>query len=417
MGAQNSSKGYRWVILILFVFGTMVLNFGSLIFASRPMDVEKMYGITQAQLTAVATVSQLPGALFSVVLGNYMDRKGVRKVTAVMLALAAVCMIWRAFAGNFILLFILTFAAGALYLPINVGAPKSIGAWFLPEQMGTAIGIYGAAAGVGTTLAFGIGNLFRSTRNAFIFIAVLYVVMFVLWLILGRENPVPEGMEGKEAPRAPKGAFRKVARSRNMWMVLICGGLAVGAALLLNTYLVAAFIGKGLSPSASSLVATLLNISLVIGGVLSGMLVSKVGRFNIPYFFICILGGALYFIAYLAPIGPQTFVLVILGGLIVSGSIGVNMARIPLLPLTGDFGPECVGTASGMNNTSVGVCAFVLPTIVATCLQNNYTGIFLIFLIFMIICAVVGGILLPELGVRGKLAGQASGAEENAEGR
>ena len=70
-----------------------------------------------------------------------------------------------------------------------------------------------------------------------------------------------------------------------------------------------------------------------------------------------------------------------------------------------------------MNNTSVGVCAFVLPTIVATCLQNNYTGIFLIFLIFMIICAVVGGILLPELGVRGKLAGQASGAKENAEGR
>ena len=79
MGAQNSSKGYRWVILILFVFGTMVLNFGSLIFASRPMDVEKMYGITQAQLTAVATVSQLPGALFSVVLGITWTGKGYEK--------------------------------------------------------------------------------------------------------------------------------------------------------------------------------------------------------------------------------------------------------------------------------------------------------------------------------------------------
>lgn len=403
---NQKTSSYRWVILFLFVFGTAILNFGSLIFASRPADVMEMYGMSQAQLTAVSTVSQLPGALLSVIIGNMLDRKGVRKITAVMLAVAAICMIWRVFAGSYVELFIITLLAGAFFLPISVAAPKCIGAWFPPNEMGLSMGIYGAAAGLGTTLAFGLGNLFPSTKAAFIFIAGGYVLMLVLWVLLGRENPVAAGADGAPAapPAAPKGAVGLVAKSKYMWMVMICGGLSVGAALLLNTYLVNAFVAKGLDPAAASGVATILNVALLIGGVVSGMVVSKLGLYNAPYIFICVVGAALYYLAYMLPISGLTYVLVFVGGIIISGSIGVNMARIPLLTMTGDFGPECVGTAAGMNNTSVGICAFVVPVIVSSVFDNNYTGIFTIFAVFLVICAVVGGILLPELGENGKLA-------------
>ncbi len=401
---MEQKRSYRWVILFIFVFGTAILNFGSLIFASRPVDVMEMYGMNQAQLTAVSTVSQLPGALLSVIIGNLLDRKGVRKVTAVLLALASVCMVWRVFASSYVELFIITLLAGAFFLPISVAAPKCIGAWFPPEEMGISMGIYGAAAGLGTTLAFGLGGLFSSTRGAFIFIAGGYVLMLILWLILGRENPVPEGMPAGAPPAPPKGSVGRVVKSKYMWMVMVCGGLSVGAALLLNTYLVNAFVAKGLAPTAASGVATLLNVALLIGGVVSGIVVSKVGRYNVPYIVICVGGAVLYYLAYILPISALTYVLVFVGGIVISGSIGVNMARIPLLTMTGDFGPECVGTASGMNNTSVGICAFVVPTIVASLLGDNYTGIFTVFLVFLVICAVVGGIILPELGEKGKLA-------------
>ena len=72
---------------------------------------------------------------------------------------------------------------------------------------------------------------------------------------------------------------------------MICGGLSVGAALLLNSYLVNAFLAKGMAPAAASGVATLLNVCLLIGGILSGIVVSKVGRYNLPYIVIC-AGGA-----------------------------------------------------------------------------------------------------------------------------
>ena len=133
-------------------------------------------------------------------------------------------------------------------------------------------------------------------------------------------------------------------------------------------------------------------------------MVSKVGRYNIPYIFICVGGAVLYYLAYMLPIGPLTYVLVAAGGIIVSGSIGVNMARIPLLPMTGEFDPEDVGAAGGMNNTAVGICGFVLPVIVANFVGNNYTMIFTLMAIFLVIIAIVGGVLMPELGEKGKLA-------------
>lgn len=57
---QKSS--YRWAILFILVFGTAMLNFSNLIFASRPTDVMAQFNMTQGQLTAISTVGQLPGA-------------------------------------------------------------------------------------------------------------------------------------------------------------------------------------------------------------------------------------------------------------------------------------------------------------------------------------------------------------------
>lgn len=395
---------YRWMILFILVFGTAMLNFSNLIFASRPTDVMAQFNMTQAQLTAISVVGQLPGAFFSVVVGRMADKKGVRILPGVLLALAAACQIWRCFAADFVSLFIITFLAGALFLPTQVLQGKMLGVWFPREEMGTAMGIYGAAAGLGTTLAFAFGGMFPTIRAAFTLIAVGYVLEAVLWFAIAK---MPAGLGEGPAPEMPKGNMGNVVKSKNMWLLMICGGLSVGAALLLNSYLINAFIAKGLDPSAASGIATLLNVCLLIGSVLSGIVVSKVGRYNIPYIVICVGGAVLYYLAYMLPISPLTYVLVAAGGIIVAGSIGVNMARIPLLPLTGEFGPEDVGVAGGMNNTAVGICAFVLPVLVSTFVGDNYTMIFTLMAIFLVIIAIIGGVVMPELGEKGKLAQRA----------
>ena len=132
-------------------------------------------------------------------------------------------------------------------------------------------------------------------------------------------------------------------------------------------------------------------------------MIGKLGKINIPYAFICIVGGALYLLAYLMPVGPLTYVLVALAGLICSGSVGVSFTRIPLLPLTGDFGEESIGTATGMNQTALGVMSFLVPTVIASIAGSNYTLVFILAFIFLVLCGIVG-LITPELGEKGKLA-------------
>jgi NNP family nitrate/nitrite transporter-like MFS transporter len=391
------------------------MNFSNLIFAARAVDVMGQFNMNQGQLASVATIGSLPGAFLSIILGALLDKKGLKKITGIFFALATLCLVWRVFATSYIQLLVITILGGTFFLPVNMVSPKLIGIWFDREEMGIAMGIYGAAAGVGTTLAFALGNLFPSGRAAFAACAILAAVLTLFWFSLVRE--APPGVDGKTAqapPPPPKGSVAQVAKSLNMWKVMLIAGLSIGAALLINTYLTQALIlERGLNPVNAGFVSTLLNVCLIIGGVISGFVVSKSRRINIPYAVICIAGGIGYYIVWLIPFGVWTYVLLALTGLIVSGSIGVNMTRIPLLPLTGDFGFESVATAAGMMNTAIGVLAFAVPTVIAIIAKDNFGLVFIIAAVILILIGLIG-LTIPELGESGRLAQQVKAREANS---
>ena len=419
MAKQGSS--FKWVVLFLMVFGTAMLNFSNLVFSARSVDVMAQFNMDQAQLTAISGIGVLPGALFSIFLGNFFDKKGpksIRYVGAILLFLAAACQIWRVFASSYIELFVITFLSGTFFLPTQVLPAKMLGAWFDRSEMGTAMGVFGAAAGIGITTAFAVAGLFPTTTAALAFCAGGYVLVAVLWLFTaimpdgsgaaGQDADGPTVAVGEVAPQVSVGA---VLKSKNMWLVMICGGLAAGAPLLYNSYVMNAFIDKGMDPALTSLIGVVFNICLVIGAIVTGFIVSKAGRYNRVYTVFPIVAGVTLLVSYLVPAGPQTFVLAAIAALFGACTVSVNMARISLVPLTGDFGPENIGIAGGMNNTAMGLCMFVLPTISAVLLGNNYLGVFITLLVFFAIMSLCGGILLPELGENGELARRARGEE------
>lgn len=421
----KKGSGFKWAVLFLMVFGAAMLNFSNMVFSARSVDVMAQFGMDQAQLTAISGIGVLPGALFSVVLGNFFDKRGpnsIRYAGAVLLFLAAACQIWRVFAGTYIELFIITFLSGTFFLPTQVLPAKMIEAWFERSEMGTAMGVYGAAAGVGITAAFAVGALFPTTTMALAFCAGGYVVVALYWLFAAK---LPEGAKGAEGAEGANGSANvsdgkdarpadgsavsviAVLKSKNMWLVMICGGLAAGAPLLYNSYIINAFIEKGMDPALTSLVGVMFNIGLVVGAIVTGFIVSKAGRYNRVYTAFPLIAAACLAASYFVPLGPQTFVLTVAGALFAASTLSVNMARIGLIPLTGDFGPENIGIAGGMNNTAMGVCMFVLPTISAVVLGNNYVGVFITLFAFFAIMSLCGGILLPELGENGELARRA----------
>lgn len=399
---MKHSSAYKWTVLVILMLGTAILYYSNMIFAVRSPETLSKFNINEGELAMISTIGCLPGAFLSVIVGRVLDRKGVKLFTALTLVLTVGCMVWRIFAQTYIELLLATVLIGTFLLPITIVGPKMVGIVFRQEEMPLAMGFFGAAGGLGTTLAFATGNAYPSLEAAFTGVAILGAVLLAGWVFVVKE-PEAAPMPGGAAPAAGKGSLGKVLRSKHLWKVMFCSGFAVGASLLINTYITQAFTARGASLEMASTIGTVLNFCLILGGIVSGAVIGRLGKINVPYAFICIVGGAFYLLGYLLPLGAWTYVIMALGGIICSGSVGVSFTRVPLLPLTGEFEPESIGTATGMNQTALGIMSFVLPTIIATAAGNNYTAVFITAYVFLVLCGVVG-MLIPELGEKGKLA-------------
>ena len=302
---MKRSSAYKWTVLAILMLGTAILYYSNMIFAVRALDTLSKFNIDEGELAAISTIGCLPGAFLSIIVGRVLDKKGVKLFTALTLALTVACMVWRIFAHTYIELLLATVLIGTFLLPITIVGPKMVGIVFRPEEMPLAMGFFGAAGGLGTTLAFATGNAYPSLEAAFTGVAILGAVLLVGWVLVVKEPeaaPMPEGA----APAANKGGFAKVLKSKNLWKVMFCTGFAVGASLLINTYITQAFTARGASIEMASTIGTVLNFCLILGGIISGAVIGKLGKINIPYAFICIVGGAFYLLGYLLPIGAWT---------------------------------------------------------------------------------------------------------------
>ena len=179
--------------------------------------------------------------------------------------------------------------------------------------------------------------------------------------------------------------------------------MAVTSSLLINSYMINAFVSKGLDPAGASAMGTLLNLCLMAGGFIMTAILGVTKRFNILVT-VAMLGGAVFVLAgWFLPVSSITFVLVALGGLFFGGSLGLCVGRVPLLPMTGQFGPENIGSAMGFTETIKGVISFLMPIVVANVLGTNFNAIFIVFAVCCAITIVCGAFLVPELGEKGKL--------------
>lgn len=398
----------RWVVLFTLVVGMIVMNIGNFVFSTNPGPMMAKYNMDQAQLTALTTISLLPGAFFSIVLGNFFDKKGpkaVRFVGAAMIAAAALCQLARVYVDSYGVLVVLTFLSGSLFLPTQVLPAKLIGAWFDAKEGSLAMGIYSAAAGTGVLLAFSLAAVVPDTFMSLMICFLAFVLVTVLWVFFGK---LPEGaLQTSAQPEAGKGGFKALLKSKNLWMVMLCNGVAASMPTLLNSYLVNVLLAKGMTTEVAALLGMVLSAFMIVGSIVQGSIVAKLGKMNKEYLIACGLAGVLLFAVYPAPNDVLTIVFLCVGGFCAAGGMAVNFGRVSLLPLTGDFGPESIGAAGGMVNTAMGLCGFVLPTLVASIFGANYFAVFATIGAFFILIAIVGGLIIPELGERGELAQKA----------
>ncbi len=399
---NSKVSGHALVITGFFTLFMAIMTFNLLVFPACAVDTMEAYGIGQAGLTTLASVTSVVGLFGGIIFGPLLDRFGSRKTIMIAMLIGIVLFFVRAYVTSYALVVVLTFLASFFVGVCQVAAAKVLDTWFTKDKVSVALAFQAGGAGFGSATVFVVGAAL-GLHKSLLLVAFAYIVLWVAWLIIGKDGPVAASVE---AP--PKGGTAKVYKSSYVWLLSIAASCAVGATLLVNTYVINAFVSKGLDPAGAAMMGTVINLSLLVGGYFGTFLMGVIKRYNVVTV-ICFAGGALgYLLSWFTPLGINTWVFMVLGGLIQGGAIGACSGRIPLVPLTGQFPQEYIGTAAGALETIKSLLTFVFPIVIANLFQTNYNAIFITFAVVGVMGIITGALMVPELGPKGKLQMEAA---------
>lgn len=403
---NNQVSGRAWAITGFFTLFMAIMTFNLIVFPACAVDTMQTYGIDQRGLTTLASVTSVVGLFGGIIFGPILDRLGSRKTIMVAMLIGIVLFFARTFVTSYAVVVVLTFLASFFVGVCQVAAAKVLDTWFTKDKVSVAFAFQAGGAGIGSASVFVVGAAI-GLHNCLLLVAIAYAVLWVIWLLIGKDGPV-----AANAAQPPKGGTAKVYKSSYVWLLSIACSCAVASTLLINTYCINAFLSKGLDPAGAAMMGTVINLSLLVGGYFGTFLMGVIKRYNVVTI-ICFIGGALgYLLSWFTPLGVNTYVFMVFGGLIMGGAIGLCSGRTPLIPLTGQFPQEYIGTASGALETIKGILTFAFPIAIASLFPSNYNAIFITFGVVCVVGLITGALMIPELGPKGKLQMEASENKE-----
>lgn len=399
MEKKNYSK-YGWVIVALFVFGTFTYQYLQYQMSIVAGDIIGTFGIAEAQFSSLFTSPMIPAIFFSIIFGTIVDRFGMKWVIAAMMLVAAIGGIGHVYASSYGALYVTVLITGFGATIINVTSGKMFSSWLRPEMVSIGMGCFLSASTVGQFVAQSTTAFLGSLSTVFWVSGILCVLVFVAWLILGKENK-DINMANQESAGIGE-TLKATFTSKNMWFCAIGLFFVLGCQVACNTWLPTALMNKGMSQATAGVVSSIMSFGNLFGSLLSPMIAAKIGKDKpliIAYTIVCAVGFAFGWRLS----GAACYIVFWISGFCASGLMPFFFS----MPIKfKEIGPKYAGTATGFASTVELLGAVVLGTYVILPLSQSaqgidYTRYFLIIGVCWLI-ATVCAILIPETGMKAK---------------
>ena len=373
MGNESS---YRWVVLGVVSLTVFVGGFTQFMVAPWGAEIAQELGFAAPNIAGIVLAPMIVGVLFSLPGGTLADRFGVKKVLTAALIVATLGAFLRIWADSYGMLFFSMFLSGASGTLAMANSPKILSAWFKPESLGLAFGIFMAGGGLGSTIGMAVARLFPTYGQAFWVSAFIMLAVLILWVLLLKDRP--EGVEAPPRAASAISGLASVIKLPHVW--LLGAGMAFFTAAnmtyssLLPTGLQA---DKGMTPAQAGVAASVIMLGSLLGS-LGAPIALKISRGLAKPVILSsgIAGGVFLFLAWFTAPNPVFMLFLCLGGISLAMAMTVIMSGPSQLP---EVTLQSVGAAGGLISTVQMAGAFAIPTWIITPIGGgNYTLIFLL---------------------------------------
>ena len=390
----HGENPYRWVILAIMSFLFFTTNYAEFQLAGAAGSIIGGLHVSPFEFPMCLFAPFLMNFVFGIPIGMVADRFGTKAVGIVLLLIATVGLIGRAYATTgFTSLFVWMLINGWSMVFVNTLGPKILRRWFKAGHMSIAMGVFIGFAGLGVGLGEGTVSLFPSLHAAFVFAWIIFAVS-VLWYLVGFK-PKPAG-EPDSPPQPVLEFFGVAAKNGYVWLsglAVLCFFAAwVGTAGNLPSALTQI---KQASPQAAGLLGIPLGFGGALGGFFVPVLLTRIGsvRTWLPIFVI--VGSGLIVASLAVQFGPLTWVCVAVGAFIANGALPLT---IPFPVMLTEIGATYGGSAGGIVALLQMAGGFFVPTFVIALLAGaNQSKTFGVLFALFVLSAIFA-FLLPERG-------------------
>ncbi len=287
--------GYRWVMLLVFMFVVAVNQLLWITFASITGDAVKFYGVSDLSIGLLSMIFMIVYIVVSIPASWVIDTYGLRVAVGIGAALTGIFGLMRGLTASNYTLVLVAQIGIAIGQPFILNAVTTVAArWFPIRERGTASGLGSLATYLGIflglaltpylTLHFNIGGMLMSY-------GVVSVVSALVFFIFARERPAtPPCPPGMEVRSLVLDGFKQMFRQRSFILLLAIFFVGLGIFNAVTTWIENIIAPRGFSSTQAGIVGGI----MIAGGIVGALVVPSLSdryRKRVPFIILALVGA------------------------------------------------------------------------------------------------------------------------------
>lgn len=287
--------GYRWVMLVVFMFIVAVNQLLWITFASITSDAVKFYGVSDLSIGLFSMIFMIVYIVVSIPASWVIDTYGLRVAVGIGAALTGIFGLMRGLAASSYTLVLVAQIGIAIGQPFILNAVTTVAArWFPIRERATASGLGSLATYLGIFLGLALTPflaLHFQISGMLMAYGIVSVIAAFVFFIFARERPAtPPCPPGMEVRSLVLDGFKQMFRQRNFILLMIIFFVGLGVFNAVTTWIENIIAPRGFSSTQAGTVGGL----MIVGGIVGALIVPSLSdryRRRAPFIILALAGA------------------------------------------------------------------------------------------------------------------------------
>ena len=289
--------GYRWVMLVVFMFIVAVNQLLWITFASITSDAVKFYNVSDLSIGLLSLIFMVVYIIVSIPASWVIDTYGLRVAVGIGAVLTGIFGLVRGLTASSYTWVLIAQIGIAVGQPFLLNAVTTVAArWFPIRERATASGLGSLAMYLGIFLGLGLTPILTEKfqiPGMLVAYGVASVVAALVFIFFARERPAtPPCPPGMEVRSLVFDGFKQMFRQRNFILLLVIFFVGLGAFNAVTTWIENIIGPRGFTPTQAGTVGGL----MILGGIVGALVVPSFSdkyRRRVPFIILALVGATL----------------------------------------------------------------------------------------------------------------------------